>query len=451
MTPADRRLASLLFLSLGVLLQFGEISPLALSCVLLSLGFAIHSFSAKPLGSRFRPCAGTLLVLALAGTTTLYDHDIARSPVFLITFAGLAVAILILTTTRTRTMRTVAFGLAASSTGAALATSMRWGIADIDVFHFQQSAAQALLHGQNPYSPLVGSPQVIAPGVAARIPLHLPYGPIVPVLESPFRLAGDVRLLHIVAALLTAMAVLALGRRAGTFDRTACLVVAFPLTVGMVSSSWIDIIAMAGVAIWIVSFRTSSRIAIFALVLALGAKPTTLVALVPIFFWSARARRQVVLAGSLAVLLALPFAIATGFSQFYYDILGVQVAGFPRLDALTIDSYLNSLRVPILPFAVSAGIVGTAALMVLRRRPADYGELLTGTAILATVSFLTAKWAYFNYYYIPAVLLMLAIAGDGLALDAPERIHPPAIVIRSVELLRQSASWLPNARGLADT
>ncbi len=71
---------------------------------------------------------------------------------------------------------------------------------------------------------------------------------------------------------------------------------AFPLTVGMVLFSWVDVITMAGLAVWMVSFRTHPRIATVALVLALAAKPTTLIALVPIFFWSVRARRQVIIA-----------------------------------------------------------------------------------------------------------------------------------------------------------
>jgi hypothetical protein len=83
--------------------------------------------------------------------------------------------------------------------------------------------------------------------------------------------------------------------------------------------------------------------------------------------------------------------------------------------------------------------IAIATILVLRRRPASYGDLLAGTAVLATVSFLVAKWAYFNYYYIPAVLLLLAIAGDGLAVDIPEMISPPAVLLRSVAWLRRAA------------
>jgi hypothetical protein len=223
---------------------------------------------------------------------------------------------------------------------------------------------------------------------------------------------------------------------------------AFPLTIGMIIFSWVDVITMAGLAVWLVSFRSHPKIATFALVLALGAKPTTLIALVPIFFWSIRARRQVIIAAVIAGLFVLPFAMLTGLSQFYYNVLGVQLDVLPRLDALTINSYLNSYRLPILPFAVSALVIGAATVMVLRHRPNTYGDLLTATAILATVSFMVAKWAYLNYYYIPAVLLMLAIAGNNLPVDVPEMISPPAVFLRYAGWLRRALARFPTSRRL---
>jgi hypothetical protein len=388
--------------------------------------------------------------LALGATTVLYNKTLEH-PVFVATFAALAVAILLYSLVRARAAKILAFALAGCSAMAGILANLSWGSVSIDVFQFQQQASAALLHGQNPYSPLVSSPNIIAPGILKWIPLHFPYGPILPVLEAPFRIIGDVRILHLIAAMVMSAAVLLLARRAGTLDRTACVVMAFPLTVGMVLFSWVDIITMAGLSIWIVFFRTHPRIATFALVLALGAKPTTLIAIVPIFFWSIRARRQVIIAAVIAALFVLPFAAITGFSQFYYNVLGVQLAVFPRFDSLTVNSYLHAFSLPVLPFAGSAAVIAAATILVLRRRPNTYGDLLTGTAILATVSFLVAKWAYFNYYYIPAVLLMLAIAGNNLPVDVPAMIRPPVFFERSVEWLRGTIRRLPRSRSLPGT
>jgi hypothetical protein len=447
MTQSDRRLLSLVLLSVGVLDRFGNLSTPALILIVLSVGLGIQSFSRKPLGPALPRSAGIALLVALAATTLLYQKEFG-DPLFLTTFALLAAAVVLYSVSKRGVAKAVAFAFAGLSTMAAILANASWAFADIDVFHFQQEASQALLHGQNPYSPVVPSPQVVAPGVPAWLHLHFPYGPILPVLEAPFRLLGDVRILHVVAALITSLAVLVLARRAGTLDRSACVVMAFPLTVGMIIFSWVDVITMAGLAVWLVSFRSHPKIATVALALALGAKPTTLIALVPIFFWSIRARRQVILAAIGAGLFVVPFAVVTGLSQFYYNVLGVQLAVLPRFDALTINSYLHSYQLPILPFAVSASVIAAATVLVLRQRPTTYGDLLTGTAILATVSFLVAKWAYLNYYYIPAVLLMLAIAGNGLALDVPEMIRPPAVFLRSVDWLRRTLDRLPTPRRL---
>jgi hypothetical protein len=444
---SDGRLFSLLLLSLAVLLNSGNLSNLALACVLLSLALCLNTLSETPRGPAVPRWAAIVVLVALGGSTALYDRKL-NQPVFLATAALLAGAILLFNLVGARAAKAAAFVLAALSVAIGIVVTITWGNANIDVFHFQQNASQALLHGQNPYLPVYPSPARVAPGVAVYLQLHFPYGPILPVLEAPFRLLGDIRILHILAALITAGAVLALARRAGTLDRAACVVMAFPLTAGMVVSSWVDIITMAFLAVWFVNFRSHPKVATVALALALGAKPTTLIALVPIFFWSVRARRQTLIAGLAAAVFVLPFALVTGFSQFYYNVLGVQLAVLPRLDALTINSFLNSFTLPILPFAVSALVVAAATILVLRRRPTTYGDLLTGTAILATVSFLVAKWAYFNYYYIPAVLLMLAIAGNSLPLDVPEMIRPPALFLRSVEWLRGAMGHIPRGSSL---
>lgn len=447
MTASDRRLLSLVFLCFGVLHNFGNLSAPALACVLISVALGIQSFSTKPWGPPLPRAAEIALLLGLGASTLLYTDRVVH-PVFVGTFAILAAAVLLYSLARSTAIKVVAIAAAASSLAIGVAANITWGSAPIDVFQFQQSSAQAVLRGQNPYGPIVRSPELVPPGVLAWLHLHFPYGPVLPVLEAPFRLLGDIRLLHVVAAVITAAAVLIVARRAGTFDRSACVLMAFPLTAAMIIFSWVDIITMAGLVVWLALFRSHPRIATVALVIALAAKPTTLIALVPIFFWSTRARRQVSIAAAVAALFALPFAITIGFSQFYYNVLGVQLAVLPRLDALTINSYLNSFHLPILPFAVSAAIIITAAVLVLRRRPDSYGELLTGTAILATVSFLVAKWAYINYYYIPAVLLVLAIAGNTLPIDTPDMIRPPALFLRIVEWCQAMAGRLLPRRGV---
>jgi hypothetical protein len=448
-TQSDKRLLSLTFLSFGVLNAFGNLSSAALVSVLASLVLALMSLSRAALVPRLNRWSGTALVLVLAATEVLYNGRFLHST-FLLTFAVLAAAILLYTFVPATAAKIVAALLAAGSVVAGAVTNISWGFTarGDDVFHFQQDASQALLHGANPYTPVVPSLNIVPPGIARWIPLHFPYGPVLPVLEAPFRLLGDIRILHLAAAGVSSAAVVLLARRAKTLDRSVVVAMAFPLTIGMVVSSWVDIIMMAALAVWFVLFRSHPRVATVALVIALATKPTTLIALVPIFFWSVRARRQMLIAGGIAAAFVLPFALVTGLSQFYFNVLGVQLNVLPRLDALTVNSYLHAIGLPILPFAVSAVVIAVTAVLVLRRRPQTYGELLTGTAVLATVSFLVAKWAYFNYYYIPAVLLMLAIAGDNLALDSAELIRPPALLLAVVDGVRGALVRLPGSRRL---
>ena len=139
MTASDRRLLSLVFLCFGVLHNFGNLSAPALACVLISVALGIHSFSSKPWGPPLPRAATIALLLGLGASTLLYTDRVVQ-PVFVGTFAILA---------------------AASSVAIGVAANITWGSAPIDVFQFQQSAAQAVLHGQNPYGPVVRSPELV--------------------------------------------------------------------------------------------------------------------------------------------------------------------------------------------------------------------------------------------------------------------------------------------------
>ncbi len=94
----------------------------------------------------------------------LYSGNAGR-PVFVGTLALLAAAILLYSLVRTRVARVIAFAMAGASVAIGIAINISWGAANIDVFQFQQASSQAVLHGQNPYSPIVRSPELVPPGV----------------------------------------------------------------------------------------------------------------------------------------------------------------------------------------------------------------------------------------------------------------------------------------------
>src|SRR5260370_29453967 len=95
------------------------------------------------------------------------------------------------------------------------------------------------------------------------------------------------------AALFAATAVLAArSARRGHVVRIAALCAAFPLTAGMVISSWVDVYTVAGFAGWLVLRERHRGLAVAALALALATKPTIAPMLLPFLVWSPSARRE---------------------------------------------------------------------------------------------------------------------------------------------------------------
>jgi hypothetical protein len=192
---------------------------------------------------------------------------------------------------------------------------------------------------------------------------------------------------------------------------------ALPLSAGMVQNAWIDIITMAGFGGWLVLRDRHPRWAILILAIALAAKPIFLPALLPIFVWSKPGRLQIILSGVGAGLIVLPFAVATGFSAFYTYVVENHITGGPRFDSLTVTSYLHFMGRDALPLVVTAAIVLTVIMICVVHQPRDQGDLLTAGAVICTIGFIMLKQAFFNYYFIPATLLVMALATRQLAVD----------------------------------
>ena len=68
------------------------------------------------------------------------------------------------------------------------------------------------------------------------------------------------------------------------------------------------------------------------------------------------------------------------------------------------------------------------AIVVSWPKPRDLADSLDAAALLSLVGFLFAKWAFFNYYFVPATLLLMAFATRGVALGRPEDTRRLSIV-----------------------
>jgi hypothetical protein len=242
-------------------------------------------------------------------------------------------------------------------------------------------------------------------------------------LAAPGKAAGDVRLMSLLFAVVavSCITVYAWQNRAGTarMVRLTALALAFPLTASLILSAWVETYSVATLALWLVLRRSHPRLALIPLAVCLATKPTILIALLPLFVWSGRARVQIILAAVGAAVIVLPFALVTGLRQFYDDVVGVHLHIFPdRTDALTVNALLHWMGHGFLPAAATV-IVGLLLVgLVVWRRPRDAADHFLLGGLVSIVAFLFAKEAFPNYYWGAAMVLLLAVAARGTQLEA---------------------------------
>ena len=295
-----------------------------------------------------------------------------------------------------------------AGTDLALATSrMVWGQAGIDVFWFTQRSTERLLHGLNPYG--MAYPTT-TPGLLSA---HFPYGPALLVLAAPFRLLGDIRLANAAAMMLLFACIAVLARRHFgdvTAGRYVALSLALPFSPFMIVQAWPEVYPVTGVALWLVLRPRHPQWAVLALGTGLCTVPTALPLVVFAWLWWRDARREINLAVLVALLICVPFALWAGVGKFIADTVLLQLRLAPRTDALSINGLLAHLGRPLLPgwVGVSVSAVCLGAFAIWGTREWD-GALLMG-AVLTLLAFVTAKWAFFDYYFIVAVGIVLALA-----------------------------------------
>ena len=310
-----------------------------------------------------------------------------------------------------------------------LVGAWQWGFAQMDVFTEVQGSTAALLHGQNPYSPVYSVLLGWTPGQgwphgqAIFGSAALCYGPMVVLLSIPARLLGDVRLTVAALNLAILAAILVWSRRGTGSHRFAptitALWLASPFVPFMVLTEWTDSFCVAGLAWWLVLRERHRGWATLTLTLGLSSKPSVLLLMVPLLFWTREARREVIWAAAGTALIVAPFAIWTGIPQFVYDTVGVFGDLPARQDGITIDGLVATLGHAFVPAGLLVfGIVAGVAVFTWRR-PRDYGSLLAaGSGLLIVVCFF-GKQAFLNYYFIAAMALLFVMISGRLAPGDP--------------------------------
>jgi hypothetical protein len=431
-------LLSFICLALALLQDFGDFTLLALLLVLLSLGLVVAGLATSRSGGEGAPRRWWLTAVVAAGLSNLLNlgfpgwigvrwSDGRDAAVIILVLALTAAASAAVASTRRAAVILALAGVLAL--GLLVATWPAWGAAPIDVFHVVTGGAGALVHGSNPYRPVFSYVAAITPSKVGEVSGHFAYGPIVPVLASLGWLLGDVRVASVVALAATVAGLWVLARQQEPAIAPARAVVALaicsPLAVAMVQDSWVEIYIVAGMVGWLALRRRHRPWAIAALAVALLVNAITLVALLPWLIWSRRARFEGLVAAAAAVVFALPFALATGIGNFLYDVIGIQVTLEPRYDALTLTSALWQAWHLVLPSWLPVIPVLLAVAFIIRRgRPVRESDLPAMAALMVLATFLLAKWAFLNYYYVAAMMLLAATASAGLESSSEDLALP---------------------------
>ncbi len=422
-------------MGLGVVWSFGKNSQIGL----LLVGFASLLALVALRGGRWRQGRGWWVVITVACglTNLLYIRHFHHLPELQVALAILLTVLVGVAAWLPRGWRASALlGVAGLCLVGLTAAGMVWGSAHIDVFTALQGAAEALIHGQNPYGPLFRYYVENKPGLFATVPPnvvlgHFAYGPIVPILAVPGRLLGDVRVMSMVSVLATVAGIWYLaahGDASPDAHRVAALALASPLWVGMVNQTWVDVYMMAGIVWWLALRRDHPGWATVALAAGLMVKFTSLVLVAPAFLWSRRGRVEIVVAAIAALLVMVPFALVTGVGTFVYSLVGYQLALPFRTNSLNLSVELFRVAHLQLPTAFPFVPLALAvALIVWRGRPRTEGDLALQAAVLNVMAFILAKQAFFNYYFASEVLLLAAMAGAGVALPEADVARPSAV------------------------
>ena len=294
----------------------------------------------------------------------------------------------------------------------------------IDVFTVETSAADALLHGINPYTitqeniyNAQDSAKFYGPGApaSARLNYGYPYPPLQFLLVVPGFLLGDIRYSSIAVIVITAL-LMARLQNSRLAVAISCLFLLNPLTFMMVRLSWTDPFVLAFLTGTVYAAVNRRWWLPIVLGLFLCSKQYAVLAIPFVFLlrdsWK-NSLKLLVQAGVVAAFVTLPFAFWS-LPHFLHDIVGPLKAPF-RSDSLSLAVRLGH---PI-PIEVNFALVAIAIaglLLFVRREPAMFAACY-GFALL--MMFCIGRQAFANYYFLIAQSFWLAAAASVAPIPGP--------------------------------
>ncbi len=313
----------------------------------------------------------------------------------------------------------------------------------IDVWYFEQRAAELLLHGHNPYA--ADYPNIYGHArwfgaeflnAAGRVQSHT-YPPASVLMTLPGWLVGDVRYSSVAsvagaAALLVAM-LRRLGAPAGHFGELGAVALMFHArSLFLVEQSWTEpFMALAGCAAAYGMVATRHRALRVALAGFLSIKQYGLFWLPPLL--TSRRVRPVDFAWAIAIsaAIALPFFVWDP-RALWQGVVAYQFRLAFRDDSLTVPALIlarTGRRVwPLIGFVIA----GVTAVVIAWRQWREQAPIAVERVAIAggavyLAFFLFHKQAFFNYYWFAGVFAAMAMVGSAGAQGSggSGRSNPP--------------------------
>lgn len=388
--------------------------------VAIRLGLPLTS-NGSPDGRTFVAAVEILGLLNLAPSLAQFAGEAPSYPIWILALTIATLALL----SEKQWVRWPALAIAITADLLVILSKIRWGKATIDVFGVLQHGDEHLLHLQNPYTYRYVS---TTPGQAYT---HFPYGPGAIAATLPGRIAGDVRLPELLMMALLILAITATAKRTVN-SRYAwallALMLACPFTMFMIVQSWVEVIPMAGIAVWLWIRDRWPTISIGALGLGLSASFLPLPLLAYLCLWHRRYRLEAAFAIAVAIVITAPFLLWTGPVHYLDDVLLSPLSLPWRRDALGLNPVWADLTGGPLPWPLALGLpalIGASLLRAARRGVAD--ALMAGT-LLVLGALLVTKFAFFNYYFIVVFGALIAMSqGFGLQHSASRPRDPSTL------------------------
>ena len=311
----------------------------------------------------------------------------------------------------------------------ALRASPRPGI---DVWEFQQAAADVFLRGVNPYS--VTYTDIYGPQASVVYPPELlrdgrvisyPYPPLTVLAEAPaYAVLGDVRY-ALVALTLGAAWLLARAAPGNAGELAALLILFQPRTLLVLENSWSEPIVLFCFALTVYAIARGAHWALSGAALGLlaASKQYSAYLVVPLALALPLRRTLLVAAGVLIGLLA-PFAIADP-AGFWHGVVEFHFRMPFRTDSLSLAALgFRIFGTAVQPLAPAGPLLGAGLLAFFARRNLPLSVACAAAAAAWSVVLIWNQQSFCNYWWLCSGLLAAAAAAIFHPEDAVNRLAP---------------------------